>query len=40
MPSVGVSRILEFEIFPFERPPSSINLKGESFETPFFPYIV
>jgi hypothetical protein len=33
IPSVGVSRSLNFEIFHVELPPSSVHLEGESFET-------
>jgi ribonuclease HI len=40
IPSVGVSRSLDFEIFPVELPPSSLHLEGESFDTPVSPDIV
>jgi hypothetical protein len=40
IPSVGVSRSLDFEIFPVELPPSSLHLEGEIFETLVSPDIV
>jgi hypothetical protein len=39
MPSVGVSRILNFESFPIEFSPSISHLE-ESFDTPISPDIV
>jgi hypothetical protein len=40
IPSVGVSRSLDFESFPVELPPSSLHLEGECFETLVSPDIV
>jgi hypothetical protein len=34
IPSIGVSRLLDFESFPIELPPSRLHLEGESFQTP------
>jgi len=38
--SIGVSRSLNFGIFPAKLPPSSLQLEGEIFETLVSPYIV
>jgi hypothetical protein len=40
IPSIGVSIILYFEIFPIEFSPSGLHLEGEIFDTPVSPYIV